>query len=64
MAANCVYRHRIIGRDTFVAMINSFINYQHTYMCMLIIIRMIYILQKNEVLRTSFEVGKVYTAIA
>ena len=64
MAANCVYRHRIIGQDPFVAMINIFINYQHTYMCMLIIIRMIYILQKNEIVRTTFEVGKVYTATA
>ena len=31
MAANCVYCHRIIKRDTFVAMSNIFINYQHAY---------------------------------
>ena len=31
---------------------------------MLIIIRMIYILKKNEIVRTAFEVGKVYTATA
>ena len=48
MAANCVYCHRITERDTF-AMLNIFFNYQHKYMGMLIIIRMIYILQKNEI---------------
>ena len=43
----------ITERDTCVAMLNISFNYQHTYMCMLIIIRMIYILQKNEIYRTA-----------
>ena len=43
----CVYCHRILS--LCVAIVNIFFKYQHTYMCMLIIIRMIYILQKNDI---------------
>ena len=47
-------------RDTFVAMLNIFINYQHTYMCMLIIIRMIYILQKMNLFALQIEFLPIY----